>query len=79
MDLYSYCYIFTFLDSWKSWFLGVQTPNCIRQTAYDAVGLDYQPVTVIVDATAAATPEIHFGKHLSIFLKDASGWVGLTQ
>ncbi|KAK8465106.1 hypothetical protein PHAVU_010G147700 [Phaseolus vulgaris] len=38
---------------------GVQTPNCIRQTVYDAVALDYQPVTVIVDATAAATPDIH--------------------
>ncbi|RVW72834.1 putative inactive nicotinamidase [Vitis vinifera] len=29
----------------------VQTPNCIRQTAFDAVSLDYQSVTVIVDAT----------------------------
>ncbi|XP_011013250.1 PREDICTED: uncharacterized protein LOC105117329 isoform X2 [Populus euphratica] len=38
---------------------GVQTPNCIRQTVFDAVALDYQPVTVIVDATAAATPGIH--------------------
>ncbi|KAI4329232.1 hypothetical protein L6164_021519 [Bauhinia variegata] len=38
---------------------GVQTPNCIRQTVYDAVALDYLPVTVIVDATAAASPEIH--------------------
>ncbi|XP_054779569.1 probable inactive nicotinamidase At3g16190 isoform X2 [Prosopis cineraria] len=38
---------------------GVQTPNCIRQTVYDAVALDYQPVTVILDATAAATPDIH--------------------
>ncbi|TKY64469.1 inactive nicotinamidase [Spatholobus suberectus] len=38
---------------------GVQTPNCIRQTVYDAVALDYQPVSVIVDATAAATPDIH--------------------
>ncbi|KHN47837.1 hypothetical protein glysoja_029255 [Glycine soja] len=38
---------------------GVQTPNCIRQTVCDAVALDYQPVTVIVDATAAATPDIH--------------------
>ncbi|XP_028789430.1 probable inactive nicotinamidase At3g16190 [Neltuma alba] len=43
---------------------GVQTPNCIRQTVYDAVALDYQPVTVIVDATAAATPEIH---HANLF------------
>ena len=41
--------------------LGVQTPNCIRQTAFDAVSLDYQSVTVIVDATAAATPDIHLG------------------
>ncbi|KAJ6415959.1 hypothetical protein OIU84_004701 [Salix udensis] len=40
---------------------GVQTPNCIRQTVFDAVALDYQPVTVIVDATAAATPDIHAG------------------
>ncbi|KAG5000773.1 hypothetical protein AAZX31_08G201100 [Glycine max] len=38
---------------------GVQTPNCIRQTVFDAVSLDYQPVTVIVDATAAATPDVH--------------------
>ncbi|KAL1533429.1 putative inactive nicotinamidase isoform X1 [Salvia divinorum] len=39
---------------------GVQTPNCIRQTVFDAVSLDYE-VTVIVDATAAATSEIHNG------------------
>ncbi|GAB4850218.1 hypothetical protein Ancab_029512 [Ancistrocladus abbreviatus] len=39
--------------------VGVQTPNCIRQTVFDAVALDYPSVTVIVDATAAATPEIH--------------------
>ncbi|XP_047961313.1 probable inactive nicotinamidase At3g16190 isoform X1 [Salvia hispanica] len=38
---------------------GVQTPNCIRQTVFDAVSLDYDEVTVIVDATAAATAEIH--------------------
>ncbi|KAJ4788797.1 Peroxyureidoacrylate/ureidoacrylate amidohydrolase RutB [Rhynchospora pubera] len=39
--------------------VGVQTPNCIRQTVFDAVSLDYEHITVIVDATAAATPEIH--------------------
>lgn len=39
--------------------IGVQTPNCIRQTVFDAVALDYPSVSVIVDATAAATPEIH--------------------
>lgn len=41
---------------------GVQTPNCIRQTVFDAVALDYQSVTVILDATAAATDEVHAGK-----------------
>ncbi|KAJ3685611.1 hypothetical protein LUZ61_014775 [Rhynchospora tenuis] len=39
--------------------VGIQTPNCIRQTVFDAVSLDYKHVTVITDATAAATPEIH--------------------
>ncbi|TVU32586.1 hypothetical protein EJB05_24323, partial [Eragrostis curvula] len=39
--------------------VGVQTPNCIRQTVFDAVALDYEKVTVITDATAAAEPEIH--------------------
>ncbi|KAI3775079.1 hypothetical protein L1987_49647 [Smallanthus sonchifolius] len=39
--------------------VGVQTPNCIRQTVFDAVALDYKSVTVIVDATAAATPDVH--------------------
>jgi nicotinamidase-related amidase len=44
-------------------FVGVQTPNCIRQTVFDAVALDYQSVTVLVDATAAATPDIHIGMY----------------
>ncbi|RLM79167.1 putative inactive nicotinamidase [Panicum miliaceum] len=39
--------------------VGVQTPNCVRQTVFDAVALDYEKITVIVDATAAANPEIH--------------------
>lgn len=42
-------------------FLGVQTPNCIRQTVFDGVALDYKSVTVVIDATAAATPEVHAG------------------
>ncbi|KAJ0701567.1 putative N-carbamoylsarcosine amidase [Helianthus annuus] len=41
--------------------VGVQTPNCIRQTVFDAVALDYKSVTVIVDATAAANPDVHAG------------------
>ncbi|GAV64448.1 Isochorismatase domain-containing protein [Cephalotus follicularis] len=39
--------------------VGVQTPNCVRQTVFDAVALNYKSVTVIDDATAAATPEVH--------------------
>ncbi|XP_020676255.1 probable inactive nicotinamidase At3g16190 isoform X1 [Dendrobium catenatum] len=39
--------------------VGVQTPNCIRQTVFDAVASNYQPVSVIVDATAAANSEVH--------------------
>lgn len=34
---------------------GVQTPNCIRATAYDAVALDYPQVSVLGDATASST------------------------
>ncbi|KAK9923401.1 hypothetical protein M0R45_031823 [Rubus argutus] len=40
---------------------GVQTPNCIRQTVFDGVALNYKSVTVIVDATAAATADVHSG------------------
>jgi nicotinamidase-related amidase len=37
---------------------GVQTPNCIRATACDAVALDYELVTVLNDATASASAEV---------------------
>ncbi len=37
---------------------GVQTPNCIRGTVWDANSLDYE-VIVLTDATNAATPEVH--------------------
>ncbi|BAT98496.1 hypothetical protein VIGAN_09215600 [Vigna angularis var. angularis] len=47
---------------------GIQTPNCIRQTVFDAVALDYPKVTVIVDATAAATPDVHQGMIFSFRL-----------
>jgi nicotinamidase-related amidase len=49
----------------ESLFLGVQTPNCIRQTVYDALALDYPSVTVIADATAAATPDVQVGMYFS--------------
>ncbi|KAG6788963.1 hypothetical protein POTOM_005041 [Populus tomentosa] len=41
---------------------GVRTPDCIRQTVFDAIAVDYQPVTVIFDPAAAATPDIHFAR-----------------
>ncbi|KAF8644732.1 hypothetical protein HU200_066343 [Digitaria exilis] len=44
--------------------VGVQTPNCIRQTVFDAVALDYEKVTVLIDATAAARPDIHLCEYL---------------
>jgi len=37
---------------------GVQTPNCIRGTAWDANSLDYDTI-VLTDATGAATDEVH--------------------
>uniref|UniRef100_A0A7N0TFJ6 Isochorismatase-like domain-containing protein n=1 Tax=Kalanchoe fedtschenkoi TaxID=63787 RepID=A0A7N0TFJ6_KALFE len=58
---------------------GVQTPNCIRQTVFDAVSLDYKSVTVLVDATAAATPEIHTAnildmKNVGVAIKTVQEW-----
>lgn len=38
--------------------VGVQTPNCIRCTVQDALAYDYE-VTLVEDATAAATAEVH--------------------
>jgi nicotinamidase-related amidase len=37
---------------------GVQTPNCIRTTVFDAFALNYETY-LIEDAVAAQTPEIH--------------------
>jgi nicotinamidase-related amidase len=37
---------------------GLQTPNCVRATAYDAVALDYDAV-VVSDATSARTAAVH--------------------
>ncbi|KAJ1690271.1 hypothetical protein LUZ63_014426 [Rhynchospora breviuscula] len=59
--------------------VGIQTPNCIRQTVFDAVSLDYKHVTVITDATAAATPEIHLAniedmKNIGISTRTLHDW-----
>lgn len=37
---------------------GVQTPNCVRGTVWDANSLDYE-VICLTDATNAKTPEVH--------------------
>jgi nicotinamidase-related amidase len=37
---------------------GVQTPNCIRTTVFDAFALNYE-TCLVKDAVAAQTPEIH--------------------
>jgi len=38
--------------------VGIQTPNCIRTTVFDAMAYGYDTV-LVSDAVAAATPEIH--------------------
>ena len=37
---------------------GVQTPNCIRTTVFDAIAYNY-PVILVDDATGAQSEEIH--------------------
>ncbi|WP_455391707.1 cysteine hydrolase family protein [[Eubacterium] cellulosolvens] len=37
---------------------GVQTPNCVRTTAYDAISFDFNTI-VLDDCSAAMTEEIH--------------------
>ena len=37
---------------------GVQTPNCIRATAFDALAEDFPAVTVLADATASASEQV---------------------
>ena len=37
---------------------GVQTPNCVRTTAFDAISYDFETV-VVKDCSAALTDEVH--------------------
>ncbi len=39
---------------------GVQTPNCVRATAVDALGHDYR-VVVLADATASKSDAVQVG------------------
>jgi len=38
--------------------IGIQTPNCVRATVFDAMALNYE-TTLVRDAVAAGTEEIH--------------------
>jgi len=58
----------------------VQTPNCVRATAFDAVGLDFPAVTVLADATASATPEVQWAnlydmKNVGIHVVPVTKWL----
>ncbi len=61
---------------------GVQTPNCIRQTAVDSLSHDFNTI-VVSDATAAATSEVHRAnladmKRLGIRILTANQMKGLV-
>jgi len=45
---------------------GIQTPNCIRATAFDAIAHDYPSVAVLSDATAAQNEAIHSANLLDL-------------
>eukprot|EP00873_Tetraselmis_striata_P000641 jgi/Tetstr1/420905/TSEL_011968.t1 len=57
---------------------GVQTPNCIRATAFDAMALDYH-VAVLSDASAAKTTDVHEAnlfdmRQVDIHTPTVAGW-----
>jgi len=58
---------------------GVQTPNCIRATAWDANSLDYE-VTILENATGAKTEEVHRAnlfdmKNIGIRIMDSAAFI----
>ncbi|KAI5079283.1 hypothetical protein GOP47_0004762 [Adiantum capillus-veneris] len=63
--------------------VGVQTPNCIRQTVFDAVAHDYPNVIVLSDATGAASPEVHEAnlidmRNVGVSTPTLAEWMGAT-
>lgn len=63
---------------------GVQTPNCIRATVYDAVSLDYPQVTVLADATASQTQSVQLAnlldmQNIGVDTPTAAEWVRQLQ
>jgi len=63
---------------------GVQTPNCIRGTAMDAVGLDFPSVTVLSDATASASMDVQNAnlfdmKNMGVHVITTQEWITQTK
>lgn len=63
---------------------GVQTPNCIRGTAYDAVALDYPEVVVLADATASKSAIVQENnlqdmRDASISVVSTDEWIASMQ
>ena len=62
---------------------GVQTPNCIRTTVFDAIAYNY-PVILVDDATGAQSEEIHRAnvrdmKNIGVRVMDAQEFIGTLQ
>lgn len=62
---------------------GIQYPNCIRATAFDAISCDF-PTTVITDATSAATEEvalanIHDMRNIGIDCTAFDNWLAVKK
>jgi len=60
---------------------GVQTPNCIRTTVFDAIAYNY-PVTLVEDATGAQSEEIHRAnildmRNIGVRVVDARTLIGM--
>ena len=63
---------------------GVQTPNCIRATAMDAVALDFPQVTVLSDATASATEDVQRAnlldlKNINVCIETVEEWKAFEE
>jgi len=60
---------------------GVQTPNCIRGTATDALALDYEEILVLSDATASKSEPVQAAnledmKNMGIANCTVAAWAG---
>ena len=62
---------------------GVQTPNCIRTTVFDAIAYNY-PVILVDDATGAQSEEIHRAnvrdmKNIGVRVMNAQEFIALQH